>query len=117
MSGYKLLEAHIKSLSDEGVKGSNSMPGLAYSICWKSGVTITTHAFPQLIVAAIVTNMEIANKYMEHSATSASKIGFFFDVDEDASIIPVVEPVSLECVMAEIDALNTIRKEVERAAQ
>jgi hypothetical protein len=117
MSGYKLLEAYIKSLSDEGVKETNYMPGLAYSIYWKSGVTITVHAFPQLIVAATVTNMEIANKYMEHSKTSASKIRFFFDDQKDASIIQIVEPGRLECVMDEINALNTIRKKVERAAQ
>jgi hypothetical protein len=117
MSGYKLLERYIKSLSNEGVKEINTMPGLAYSIYWKSGVTITAHAFPRLIVAATVTNMEIAGKYMEHSKTSTSKIRFFFDDEKDASIIEIVEPVRLECIMAEIDALNTIRQEVERSAQ
>jgi hypothetical protein len=117
MSGYKLLEAYIKSLSDEGVKATSYRTNLSYTIEWGGGVLISVHAFPQLIVAATVTNMEIADKYMEHSKTSTSKTGFFFDEEMDASVIQIVEPGSLECMMAEIDALNKIRKEVERAAQ
>jgi hypothetical protein len=117
MSGYKFLEAYIKSLAGEGVKRTTYRPNLSYTIEWDSGVLICAHAFPRLIVAATVTNMEIADKHMEHSETSKDKIGFYFDEDKDASIISIVEAGSLERVMEEIDALNTIRKEVECAAQ
>jgi hypothetical protein len=111
-SQFMLLTAKLESLSDDGVKQTSGIPGLAFAIEWNSGVLISARSFPTLLVCARVTNMKIAEKYMEQwdqPKEHCPDMGFFLDEDMDTSVIELNNAGSLETMLAQVDKLNEIR--------
>jgi hypothetical protein len=118
MSRFTLLVAKLESLRDDGVKKTSGIPDMAFAIEWESGVLISARALPPplpaLQVCARVTNLDIANKYMEQwenpDKTTHPKMGFYLDECMDASVVELTDAGSFDTMLVQIDKLNEIRQ-------
>lgn len=114
MSRFTLLVAKLESLRDDGVKKTSGIPDMAFAIEWESGVLISARSLPRLQVCARVTNLDIANKYMEQwenpDKTTHPKMGFYLDECMDASVVELTDAGSFDTMLVQIDKLNEIRQ-------
>jgi hypothetical protein len=121
-SRFTLLASKLAGFGDVGVKRSDLDPGMSFIIEWESGVFMRVLCLPAplppLQVCARVTNLIIANKYMEQwenpDDETHPRMGFFLDECMDVSVIELADSDSFDAMLAQVVKLNEIRLAFER---